>query len=67
MSMAPRYRSALAKLRFGILPLEIEVGRFHDIPEYCRLCKLCDMQCVENERHFLFDCPTYKDWCQENS
>ena len=61
MHMARAYRAALAKLRCGILPLEIEVGRYHNIPEDQRLCKLCDMQSVENEYHFLFDCPAYED------
>ena len=24
-----------------------------------RLCKVCDLKTVENELHFVFDCPTY--------
>jgi len=26
-----------------------------------RLCDLCDMRVVENEKHFLLDCPLYSD------
>ena len=61
MPMAPKYRSALAKLRTGILPLEIEVGRYRNLPEDERFCKICDTGLVEDELHFLFNCPAYDD------
>ena len=46
-------RSLLAQLRLGILPLEIEVGGFINIPVENRLCKCCDNNAVENEFHFV--------------
>ena len=63
--MATRYRSALARLRCGILPLEIEVGRYNGIPEERRICKLCDLGVVESELHFLFKCPINHNLRQE--
>ena len=49
-------RSLLSRLLCGILPLELKVGRFNDMPEELRLCKTCNLPNIENEYHFLFDC-----------
>ena len=54
-------RSLLAQLRLGILPLEIKVGRFRNIPVENRLCKCCDTNVVKNEFHFVCECVTYPD------
>ena len=54
LSMAPKYRSALAKLRCGILPLEIETGRYVGTDECRRFCKLCLSGEVENEYHLVY-------------
>ncbi len=54
----PRYqRSLLAKLSCGILPLEIETGRYSGIPANERFCKVCNLPVVEDEYHFLYSCP----------
>ncbi len=46
----PRYqRSLLAKLSCGILPLEIETGRYSGIPAHERFCKVCNLAVVEDE------------------
>ena len=55
-----KYRNAYARLRCSSHRLEIEAGRFHkpvkkSIEE--RLCRNCNV--VENEFHFLFECPLY--------
>ena len=50
----------LTKLRSGTLKLNVEVGRFSDIPREMRLCVCCNMQCVENEFHFVLVCPAYR-------
>ena len=52
-------RSLYAQFRCGILPLEIEVGRYRNLDLSDRLCKLCDKNLVEDEIHFLIDCPVY--------
>ena len=53
-------RSVLAQLRCGILPLEVELGRFKNVKLEERLCKLCQLNKVEDELHFLFHCPAYE-------
>ena len=50
-------RSLFTKLRLGNLKLEIETGRWVNTDSNQRLCKLCTTNQVENEPHFLFDCP----------
>ena len=50
-------RSHFSKLRLGVLPLEIEKGRRNDLMRADRFCKLCNRQQVEDEVHFLFECP----------
>ena len=50
-----------SKLLKHILPLEIEVGRFRNIPVENRLCKCCDNNVVENEFHFVCECVRYAD------
>ena len=51
-------RSIFARFRCGILPLQIELGRFRGQSVNERVCQLCK-NAVETETHFLFDCPVY--------
>lgn len=55
------HRSVFAQFRCGILPLEIEIGRYRNIPLEKRICQLCKTT-VEDEIHFLCECPTYADY-----
>lgn len=52
-------RSAIARLRCGVFPLEIEKGRYRGIPVDRRLCKVYETGTVEAERHFILNCPAY--------
>lgn len=52
-------RSLLSQLRCGTLHLRIELGRFRRELLRDRLCGLCEMNCVESEQHFIFECPAY--------
>ena len=54
-----QYRQQQAMLRCGSLPIEIELGRRKEIPLQNRICKMCDMDCIENEVHLLLACPVY--------
>ena len=56
-------RSILSRLLGGILPLEIETGRFgkNRKKRELRFCKLCGKEEVEDELHFLFTCDALKD------
>ena len=53
------HRSILSQLRYGVLPLHVETGRFHNMPVQERICKFCNANEVETELHFLFYCQLY--------
>ena len=68
--MSHRRRSLMSQFRIGNLPLEIETGRYVPIFDKTwkknrkrtaneRLCKLCRLNDIENEYHFLCVCPVY--------
>ncbi len=48
-------RSALAKFRCGVAPINIEIGRYTGTPEEQRICPTCNI-CVEDEFHVLMQC-----------
>jgi hypothetical protein len=65
-------RSLLAQLRFGILPLHIETGRYQNKKDETtgqfrklkykeRLCIFCDRNEVEDEIHFVLVCDKYEN------
>ena len=53
-------RSLLARLRLGVLPIQVEVGRYSNIPRQDRHCPLCTSREIEDENHILFQCPKYE-------
>ena len=52
------HRSLFAQFRCGILPLQIELGRFRNLQLHERICPICN-SAVEDEIHFLCECPLY--------
>ena len=54
-----KYRKVLSKLRLSNHRLRIETGRFINEPPENRICIYCNTQSVENEEHFLVQCPAY--------
>ena len=48
-------RALISQIRCGILPLQIQLGRYQGLPRHERICKLCNND-VEDEIHFLFNC-----------
>ena len=54
-------RSLLAQIRAGVLPLQVEVGRFRGVQYQDRLCLVCGDGNVEDEYHLLCVCNKYKD------
>ena len=57
INLSRSQRSLLAQIRFGILPLHIETGRFRGLDPKYRTCHFCGE--VEDELHFLFSCKQY--------
>ena len=53
--------SLVAQLRSGTLPLNIETGRYINLPVDERTCLLCNDNSIENELHFVCDCESYFD------
>ena len=56
-----KYRIALSRLRLCSHSLEIESGRYNNIDRTDRICKLCNMNVVESEFHFVLCCPLYTE------
>jgi hypothetical protein len=63
-------RSILAQFRAGILPLEVETGRYELVRDNItgkvrrklaseRICKICNLNEIEDELHFACDCSGY--------
>ena len=53
-------RSLLCQLRCRVLGLQLELGRYGNVPVEDRICKLCNLS-VETELHFLFQCRELSD------
>ena len=41
--------------------LNIELGRHHNIERSERICTLCDAKEIEDEYHFILQCPRYSN------
>ena len=52
-------RRLLSRLRCQCFGLQVDIGRFEQISRSHRVCQVCHAQVVEDEQHFLFDCPAY--------
>ena len=52
-------RSCYTKFRISAHRLEIECGRYKNIPISERLCKMCNLGKTEDEIHFMLECPKY--------
>jgi hypothetical protein len=55
-----KQRSALAKFRAGVPPINIEFGRYRGLPREQRKCFSCVSE-IEDECHVLLYCPIYED------
>ena len=47
------------KLRISSHKLKIETVRYENIPRDEMLCSLCNCNRIEDETHFLLDCPSF--------
>ncbi len=54
-------KSLLSQFRYGILPLEIETGRYKNLKREQRLCTICNCGAIEDQIHFAFYCSAYEE------
>ena len=52
INIEQKYKLALTRFRVSSHNLQIETGRYEDLPRQQRLCQLCNMRKIENEFHF---------------
>ncbi len=52
-NLSRNHRSLVCKLKMGTLPLNIECGRWKDVPLENRSCWACGDGSLENEMHFM--------------
>lgn len=65
----PKYREALLRLRVGSHSLDVCTGRWCNpstgskgrIDRNSRVCRVCQSGMVEDEKHFVLECPAYSD------
>jgi hypothetical protein len=55
------FRRGITRLKISSHRLRIETGRYVGLERNNRICEKCHMNVVENEIHFLIDCPFYKE------
>jgi len=56
-----RYIKEICKIRICAHKLNIESGRYRNIERAERKCTLCNDNVIEDEFHFIIQCPKYKD------
>ena len=57
-----KFRIALSKLRCSTHNLLVETGRHGNIAYENRICKLCNLAKIEDEYHFIMECPFYTEF-----
>ena len=48
----------MARFRCEIVPINIELGRYLNVPADQKFCHFCD-NCIEDEVHTIVKCPMY--------
>ena len=61
LSINFKFRQILACFRTSCLPLGVEEGRCTGVMYNERYCRVCNVQKVEDEYHFLLECSVYRD------
>ena len=60
--MDQKARNEISKFRCSAHKLlVVERGQYQNVDRNRRICKNCNMNMVEDEYHFLLDCPAYRD------
>jgi len=59
--LEPNKRPFVTRLRCGAHRLNIEIGRWAQLPRNQRLCRFCSERKIEDESHILLECPAFGD------
>ncbi len=59
MNITRYEQSLLCQLRYGILQIQLETGRYQGQVRNDRHCKICEGGVLEDQYHFVFKCPAY--------
>ena len=57
-----KYQKYITRYRISAHNLNIEQGRYGNIIRNSRVCTLCDKYDIEDEYHFILQCPFYDDF-----
>ena len=50
----------MVRFKLGCHSLGIVTGRFRRVPHHQRLCARCDAGALDDERHLVFECPSFE-------
>ena len=56
-----KFRISLSKLRCSAHNLIVETGRHSNLDYVNGICRLCNLNKIEDEFHFVMECPFYSD------
>ncbi len=59
MNISRYERSLLSQLRYGVLQIQLETGRYQNETRNNRLCRICNGGAIEDQQHFVLECPAY--------
>ena len=65
LKLDKKYKIALSRFRTSSHDLNIEIGRYDNMPRHQRICRNCSMNKIESEFHFLLVCPKYRELRQK--
>ena len=54
-------QNAISKLKLSSIKLAVVTGKWYKINKENRLCNFFNLNAVQNEFHFLIDCPNNKN------
>ena len=63
MIKKPAILKCFTNFRISSHKLSIEVDRYKNIPVSDRKCRVCNSDNIEDESHFIFQCPAYDTQC----
>ena len=66
LRLGHRQTYMFVRCKLGCHGLAIVTGRWHGVPRLQRGCSRCDMSALDDERHLVFECPSFEDVRREH-